>query len=128
MGVRAGGGRSNQTVSAPLFLYGTLLDPSVLARVSGEPALARRLVPARLSGWRRVFLRGTAYPTLISDAEEAVDGAVLPIGMGVLARLSVYEGRDYVLTPVMVVTARGRRRARAWIAPAWRADAVHGWP
>jgi hypothetical protein len=31
-----------------LFVYGTLLDPAVLARVSGEAALVRRLRPARL--------------------------------------------------------------------------------
>ncbi|WP_137125566.1 gamma-glutamylcyclotransferase family protein [Roseomonas sp. HF4] len=111
-----------------LFLYGTLLDPAVLARMSGEPALVRRLRPARLDGWRRVFLRGTPYPTLVEAAGADVDGAVLPVGPAALARLSAYEGSAYALTPLGVTTARGAVRAQAWIASARRADAARPWP
>lgn len=111
-----------------LFLYGTLLDPAVLARMSGEPALARRLRAARLDGWRRVFLRGTPYPTLVATAGAGVQGAVLRVGPAALARLAEYEGSAYALAPVSVATARGTVRARAWIAPAWRADAARPWP
>jgi gamma-glutamylcyclotransferase (GGCT)/AIG2-like uncharacterized protein YtfP len=111
-----------------LFVYGTLLDAGVLARVSGEPALACRLVPARLDGWRRVFLRGTPYPTVVQAPGSAVEGAVLRVGRAALARLSAYEGSAYALTPLGVVTARGALRVRAWIAPPWRADARRDWP
>ncbi|NMJ40282.1 gamma-glutamylcyclotransferase [Roseomonas sp. JC162] len=111
-----------------LFLYGTLLDPTVLARMSGERALARRLRPARLAGWRRVFLRGTLCPTLVEDAAAAVEGAVLRAGPAALARLSDYEGSAYALTPLTVATARGPVRAQAWIAPPWRAEADRDWP
>jgi gamma-glutamylcyclotransferase (GGCT)/AIG2-like uncharacterized protein YtfP len=111
-----------------LFVYGTLLDPAVLARVSGEPALARRLRPARLAGWRRVTLRGTPYPTLLRDHGAGVDGAVLRAGARALARLAAYEGSAYGLRPVTVATVRGPRRARAWIALPWRADALRPWP
>ena len=48
-----------------LFLYGSLLDPKVLARQSGERRLARRLRPAMLPDHARRPLRGTPYPTLI---------------------------------------------------------------
>lgn len=105
-----------------LFLYGTLLDPGVLARISGERALARRMRPARLPGWRRAFLRGTPYPTLLPDPASAVEGAVLRVGAGALTRLSAYEGSAYVFAPVTVATVRGAVRAHAWIAPPWRAD------
>lgn len=111
-----------------VFVYGTLLDPDVLARMSGEPCPPRRLRPARLAGWRRVFLRGTPYPTLIEDAVAIVEGAVLRPGPSALRRLSEYEGSAYVLTPVTVATARGVLRAQAWIAPPWRADAARDWP
>ena len=47
-----------------LFLYGTLLDPRLLARRSGERGPAWRLLPARLDGHARVALRGTPFPTL----------------------------------------------------------------
>jgi gamma-glutamylcyclotransferase (GGCT)/AIG2-like uncharacterized protein YtfP len=111
-----------------LFLYGTLLDPGVLARMAGEQALARRMRPARLAGWRRVFLRGTPYPTLLRDPASAVEGAVLRAGDAALARLAAYEGSAYALMPVTVATARGAVRARAWIAPPWRADPARPWP
>jgi gamma-glutamylcyclotransferase (GGCT)/AIG2-like uncharacterized protein YtfP len=111
-----------------LFLYGTLLAPAVLARMSGEPALARRLRPARLAGWRRVHLRGTPYPTLVRDAASAVEGAVVRVGPAALARLSAYEGSAYRLVPLRVAAARGVVAARAWIAPPWRADAANPWP
>lgn len=112
---------------ATLFLYGTLLDPAVLARVAGRRGLARRLVPARLAGWRRVALRGTPYPTLLRAAGAATDGALLRVGPAALARLSAYEGPDYALVPVRVQTPRGPRRARAWVAPRRRAEAARAW-
>lgn len=111
-----------------LFLYGTLLDPAVLARMSGEPSLPRRMLTARLAGWRRVHLRGTPYPTLVEDAGAVVDGVVLRVGPAALARLSAYEGSAYALTPLTVATPRGPVRARAWIAPPWRADVARPWP
>jgi len=111
-----------------LFVYGTLLDGGVLVRVSGELGLARRMRPARLDGWRRVFLRGTPYPTLLPQAGAAVEGAVLRVGAAALERLSVYEGSAYILAPMRVATARGALRAHAWIAPARRADPARDWP
>ncbi|BDG73753.1 gamma-glutamylcyclotransferase family protein [Roseomonas fluvialis] len=111
-----------------LFVYGTLLDAGVLARVSGDPALARQSRAAMLEGWRRVVLRGTPYPTLVPRHGARVEGAVLRVGDAALARLSAYEGSAYALTPVRVVTARGALHARAWIAPPWRADRARDWP
>lgn len=114
-------------VPPPLFLYGTLLDPSVLARRAGEGRLGRRLVPARLCGWRRVVLRGTPYPTLRRDRGAVTLGAVLRVGPRALARLAAYEGPFYRLEPVRVATPRGPLRARAWVAQRWRADAGRDW-
>ena len=104
-----------------LFLYGTLLDPRVLVRVTGERRLARRLRPAGLLGYARVALRGTPYPTLIARAGAHTNGALLRVGSAALARLMAYEGAAYRLRPVRVLTAQGPCRARAWIAPRWRA-------
>ncbi len=110
-----------------LFLYGTLLDPGVLVRMSGDATLPRRLRPAVLVGWRRVTLRGTPYPTLLEDTASCVEGGVLRAGAAALARLSAYEGSAYALVPVIVRTTRGQVRASAWVAPAWRADAGRPW-
>lgn len=90
-----------------LFLYGTLLGD-------------RRLgvgTPATLTGWRRVVLRGTRYPTLRRDRSGAVSGAVVKVPAPVLRRLIAYEGPAYRLVRVVVQTASGKTAAYAWIAP-----------
>jgi hypothetical protein len=113
-------------VIAAVFLYGTLLDPAVFRRFAGRrpPALART---ARLAGHRRVALRGTPYPTLLR-APGAVDGLLIPrLAPAAFLRLVRYEGASYRLAPVSVSTARGKRRARAWIAPCRLADTTRDW-
>ncbi len=90
-----------------LFLYGTLL---------GDRRLARSL-PATLTGWRRVVLRGTRYPTLRRDRLGVVSGAVVDVPAPVLRRLVAYEGPAYRLVRVVVRTANGKTAAHAWIAP-----------
>jgi gamma-glutamylcyclotransferase (GGCT)/AIG2-like uncharacterized protein YtfP len=114
---------------AAIFLYGTLLDRSVLARRSGDARLGRRrLTPATLDGHRRVALRATPYPTLVADAHGTVQGVLLRPSPDALRRLAAYEGLPYRLAPLRVTTAWGPRRVRAWITPPWRADAVRDWP
>lgn len=110
----------------PLFLYGTLLEGRVLERMAGVPGLARRLRPARLPGFVRVRLRGTAYPTLLPGAGE-VRGALLRVCAPALARLKAYEGPAYALRPFLVAGPRGPVWARAWVAPPWRVDPAP-WP
>ncbi|WP_164867888.1 gamma-glutamylcyclotransferase family protein [Rhodovarius crocodyli] len=105
-----------------IFLYGTLLRPDVLDRESGRAGLWRGLRPAMLHGYARVFLRGTPFPTLMRRKGAAVGGALLRADGETLARLNEYEGPPYRLVPVTVETERGPVRARAWMAPAWRAD------
>ena len=99
-----------------LFLYGTLTDPTTLAR-RGGPTLPKRLAPACLVGWRRVVLRGTPLPTLQRVRTGCVCGAVLVASAAALTRLKAFEEPPYVLRRVVVATARGKTTAFAWIAP-----------
>jgi gamma-glutamylcyclotransferase (GGCT)/AIG2-like uncharacterized protein YtfP len=105
-----------------LFLYGTLLDPDLLANFAGRPV---SLIPATLRGWRRVALLDRNYPTL-RRGRGSVEGAVAIVDRPTPARLTAYEGSAYRLTPVVVsVVGKGSRAALAWIAPggtsrAWR--------
>lgn len=115
-------------MSAPLFLYGTLLRPAVLERQARQRGLARRLRPARLSGWARVALRGTPYPTLVPAPGMVTEGALLRCGPAAFAWLVAYEGPSYRLVPVRVLTARGPVRARAWVAARWRGAALPDHP
>lgn len=104
-----------------LFLYGTLLRPSLIARFAGRRVA---MTPAGLQGWRRVRLRGTPYPTL-RHAPGQVAGAVIDADAATLRRLSAYEGVRYRLQPVTVRTARGPMTAHAWIADA---TTLRPWP
>jgi gamma-glutamylcyclotransferase (GGCT)/AIG2-like uncharacterized protein YtfP len=97
-----------------LFLYGTLLDPDLLARFAGR---ALELTPAVLSGWRRVYLRFTPYPTL-RPARDHVVGAAVGVDSATLRRLSAYEGSRYRLTPVTIAVNGDALAAHAWIADA----------
>jgi gamma-glutamylcyclotransferase (GGCT)/AIG2-like uncharacterized protein YtfP len=115
-----------------LFLYGMLLDPATLAR-RGGPTLPARLTPAVLTGWRRVVLRGTPWPTLRRDRTARVSGAVLVCAAAALVRLAAFEEPPYMRRRVVVATARGKIAAIAWIAPGatrrpWTSDARRPWP
>lgn len=97
-----------------LFLYGTLLAPGILARFAGRPLSA---APVELPGWRRVYLRGTRYPTL-RRARGCTKGALVQVDPGTLRRLIVYEGARYRLVPVRARCGGRAVRAHAWIAAA----------
>ena len=98
-----------------LFVYGTLLDPALLARLTGRPALLR---PALLDGFRRVRLRGTPYPTLVRGFG-TVRGALLHADQRGFRRLHRYEGPRYRLIRLRARPIGGRTTvaAFAWIAP-----------
>lgn len=114
-------------IGAPIFLYGTLMDARILARRSGDAGLPLRAVPAVLLGYRRVRLRGTPYPTLRRDGAAAMAGELIRPTPAALNNLSTYEGPAYRLHPISVLTPRGPRRARAWIACSYRASQTP-WP
>lgn len=99
-----------------VFLYGTLLDPAVLAARAGRRFPPRALRPAMLPGWRRVMLRRQPYPTLRRDRRGQVPGLLLRVCGAPLRRLMAYEGAAYRLRPVRVQTGCGLRVAKAWIS------------
>ena len=99
-----------------LFLYGTLLDGQTLARRSGVAGL--RGMTAVLTGWRRVTLRRTRYPTLRRARGQHVAGRVVRVPASAVRRLTAYEGPAYRLVRLVVATPIGAVAAWSWIAPA----------
>ncbi len=108
-----------------VFLYGTLLDPEVLARQAGRRGLHRAARPAVLPGYRRVTLRGTPYPTLIRGRGRVV-GLVLRLPPAAWRALMRYEGPLYRPVPVSLRAPARFRRALAWMAAPRRADLALG--
>jgi hypothetical protein len=85
------------------FFYGTLTDPPTLCRVLGRPLAADRLTPARLDGYRRVYLRGAPYPTLAPAPGAWTEGLLAQgIDPAMRAKLERYEGPLYRLIDVTV--------------------------
>lgn len=98
-----------------LFVYGTLLQPSLVTRLTGQPAMMQ---PASLDGFVRVPLPGTPYLTLVRG-RGTVHGALVIADSQAFRRLHAYEGRRYRLRRVRPRVAGSRRtvHALAWIAP-----------
>ena len=95
-----------------LFLYGTLMDVDVMAKVLDRPFAARELVPAFLPDWRRVAVHNASYPVILRDPGSYVEGRLLARpGPGDLARIRHFESEEYVTTPVRVGLVGGRELA-----------------
>jgi len=90
------------------FFYGTLLDRGVRRAVIGPPADRLEALPAELHGWRRVRVRGKRYPVIVPAPGSVVDGCLFgPLPASAVARLIRFEGPEYRLTEVEVLTGFG---------------------
>ena len=78
-----------------LFVYGTLTDPAIRARVLGarERVSAR---PARLAGYRRLTIPGFEYPVIaVGEPDDRVEGQILDgLTADDFAALDAYEDVD----------------------------------
>lgn len=91
-----------------LFLFGTLMDTDVMARVLGRTFRADELVAASLDGWRRVRALNATYPLLLPDPDGAVDGVlfVRPSPRD-LVRIRHFESEEYEARAATVRTPDG---------------------
>lgn len=77
-----------------LFAYGTLMDPDIIARVSGARF---RGEPATLHGYARKRLAGEVYPAIFRHAGSLVGGVVyFDVSLEAFARLDRFEGSTYL--------------------------------
>lgn len=118
----------------PLFVYGTLRDPDLLAAVLGRRIDPRNVAAAAAPGFRAVHYPGRPYPALLRAPGTAAEGQIL-LGLSRLERvvLDAYEGEEYrrAVIPVMIgeelhesdaylPTAAIGPEAEAWTLEAWR--------
>ena len=92
-------------MAEPLFVYGTLRDPDILAAVLARPLNADALHAAVAPGFRAVPYPGRSYPALLRAPGGSAPGLVLtdltPFERDLL---DAYEGDEYqrTLIPVMI--------------------------
>lgn len=72
--VDGGSDPSARWTGEPLFVYGSLSWPEVLATVLGRRA---RTTPARLHGWTTVALQDRVFPGLVPAADGQVEGLLV---------------------------------------------------
>ena len=100
-----------------LFFYGTLLDPAVRRRVLGRTLSPRTQRPALLFDYTREHVAGRPYPMLVAHPGAVVDGVVARgLTTRDLARLDAYEGSEYRLAPLAVLSGGRRVIAMAYMA------------
>jgi Gamma-glutamyl cyclotransferase, AIG2-like len=106
----------------PLFFYGTLTDPDVLARVLARPVAAADLAPASVAGLRRVRAAGASYPVVLPAPGGRVGGLLLlRAGRRDIARINHYESGEYRAELRPALAAGGPR-------PAWLYVPLHPLP
>jgi gamma-glutamylcyclotransferase (GGCT)/AIG2-like uncharacterized protein YtfP len=92
----------------PLFLYGTLRDPDILAAVLGRTVAEHDLVAATAPDCAAVYFPGQLYPALVRRLGGAAPGLLLASATkGDLMALDAFEGDEYRRGPVRVKTATG---------------------
>ncbi len=92
----------------PYFLYGTLVDRDLLARVSGDAIGSLRVEGASMVGWRRTGVVDRTYPCLVRQPRGQVDGIlVYGLSAAARARLDEYEGVNYRLIRAIVANRHG---------------------
>lgn len=88
----------------PLFAYGTLRDPELLAAVLGRSLRPGTIYPARAPGFNAVHYPNRIYPALVRVPGGAAEG-VLITGLSPFERdlLDAYEGDEYRRGPIATV-------------------------
>jgi len=106
--------------ATPVFLYGTLRDPAMLAAVLGRMPERGELRPARLPGHAVRRAADTGWPALVPEPGAAAEGLVLGSTHEDRARLDYIEaGWGYRRQPVELrLSEGGPLRAECYFPPA----------
>jgi gamma-glutamyl AIG2-like cyclotransferase len=121
-------------MAEPLFVYGTLRDPDILAAVLGRPLNGEAMLAATAPGFRAVAYPGHLYPALVRAPGAAAPGLVLT-DLSPFERdlLDAYEGEGYRRALIPVMIAEELHEAFAYLpaaaisttAPDWSLEAWH---
>jgi len=115
-------------MATPLFVYGTLRDPELLAGVLARPLRANAALAAVAPGFRAVLYPNRIYPALRRAPGEAAPGLLL-MDLSPFERdlLDAYEGEEYQRQLLPVIIGEELHEAEAYLptigvpadAPGW---------
>lgn len=112
-----------------LFVFGSLMDLDLMARVIGRDAAHVRMAPASIRGFQRRRVAGEHYPVLVPKPDGLVDGRLVEgLTAADIDRVHFYEGDVYELVPVTATTEDGRRVTALVFLDTGAIDVSHdGW-
>jgi gamma-glutamylcyclotransferase (GGCT)/AIG2-like uncharacterized protein YtfP len=112
----------------PLFAYGTLRDPQLLAAVLGRPLRPGGLHPAVAPGFRAVHYPGRIYPALIRAPGAVAEGLLL-VDLTPFERdlLDAFEGDEYRRNTIAVMLGEELHEADAYLPAIAVANAGEDW-
>ncbi len=115
-------------MSLPLFVYGTLRDPDLLAAVLGRPLRTGAVHAVRAPGFRPVHYPGRIYPALIRVPGASADGLLLTdISPFEFDLLDAYEGDEYARAPLAVMVEEELHEADAYLPTTRMPHAAEEW-
>jgi len=90
----------------PLFVYGTLRDPDLIAAVLGRALRTGTAHAARAPGFKAVHYPSRIYPALVRSPGAGAEGLLIT-GLSPFERdvLDAYEGEEYRRTPIATMLA-----------------------
>lgn len=113
---------------APLFVYGTLMDPDMVAAVTGRRFAELAPEPATLVGFTVERAAGKPYPILVPCEGGRAKGLLLHgFSEGDMARLQAYETDSYTCADVTVETPAGPVAACVFLPTAALASSGEPW-
>lgn len=99
----------------PLFLYGTLRDPDILAAVLGRTVPGHHLVAATAPGCAAVYYPDQLYPALVKRTGSVASGLLLTDATADdMGALDAFEGDEYRRGSVNAITVVGSVAAEVY--------------
>ncbi len=96
-----------------LFIYGTLLFPAVLKKVTGKTFNS---VPAVLPGFIRCSIKNCEYPAVIKNSNSKVSGMLLQnVDKKSMKKIADFEGSEYKISQVTVLKGKQKILANAFV-------------
>lgn len=99
----------------PLFFYGTLRDPDILAATLGQTRSFHDLIPATAPDHAAVYFPDQLYPALVRRIGASAQGLLMYNATeSDRMALDAFEGAEYRRGPLLASTKAGRVEAQAY--------------